>query len=73
MIKNRSKIDKMLILEPLLKNAWKMMTYLAFGYSKTVVSLQKVGKTTPEIVPTCPQNPLKSGSEGSPKRSLKLQ
>ena len=56
----------------------------ATGYSKTVVSrwrgcifqgfqrLQKVGKTTPEIVQKCPQNPLKSGSEGSQKGSLKM-
>ena len=35
--------------------------------------LQKVGKTTPEIVSKRPQNHLKSSSEGSPKRSLKLQ
>ena len=35
--------------------------------------LQKVGKTTPEIVSTCLQNPLKSGLEGSPKRSWKIQ
>ena len=63
----------------------KMMKNLASGYWKTVVSresgcifqgfhcLQKVGKTTPEIDSTWPHNPLKSGSEGSPKRSLKLQ
>ena len=63
----------------------KMMKNLASGYSKTVVShcrgcifqgfqsLQKVGKTTPEIDSKWPQHPLKSGSEGSPKRSLKLQ
>ena len=61
------------------------MKNLASGYSKTVVShcrgcifqgfqfLQKSGKTTSEIDSTWPPNPLKSGSEGSPKRSLKLQ
>ena len=61
------------------------MKNLASGYWKTVVShgrgcifqgfqfLQKVEKTTPEIVSKWHQNPLKSGSEGSPKRSLKLQ
>ena len=35
--------------------------------------LQKVGKTTPEIVSKCHQNPLKTGWQGSQKRSLKLQ
>ena len=61
------------------------MKNLVSGYSKTVVShcrgcifqgfqsLQKVEKTTPEIVSKWYQNPLKSGSEGSPKRSLKVQ
>ena len=61
------------------------MKNLASGYWKTVVShgrgcifqgfqfLQKVEKTTSEIVSKWHQNPLKSGSEGSPKRSLKLQ
>ena len=61
------------------------MKNLASGYWKTVVShgrgcifqgfqfLQKVEKTTPEIVSKWHQNPLKSGSEGSQKRSLKLQ
>ena len=61
------------------------MKNLASGYSKTVVShwrdcifqgfqcLQTVGKTTPEIVSKRPQHPLKSGSEGSPKRILKMQ
>ena len=61
------------------------MKNLASGYSKTVVShwrgcifqgfqyLQKVGKTTPEIVPKCPQNLFNYCSEGSPKRSLKMQ
>ena len=61
------------------------MNNLASGYSKTVVShwrvcifqgfqcLQKVRKTTPEVVSTCPQSPLKSGSEGSQKCSLKMQ
>ena len=61
------------------------MKNLASGYWKTVVShgrgcifqgfqfLQKVEKTTPEIVSKWHQNPLKSGSEGSPKRSLRLQ
>ena len=61
------------------------MKNLVSGYSKTVVShcrgyifqdfqfLWKVVKTTPEIDSKWPQNPLKSGSEGSPKRSLKLQ
>ena len=61
------------------------MKNLASGYWKTVVShcrgcifqgfqfLQKVWKTTPEIDSKWPQNPLKSGLEGSPKRSLKLQ
>ena len=61
------------------------MKNLASGYWKTVVShgrgcifqgfqfLQKVEKTTPEIVSKWHQNPLKSGSEGSPKRSLKVQ
>ena len=63
----------------------KMMKNLASGYWKTVVSHgrgcifqsfqfpQKVEKTTPEIVSKWHQNPLKSGSEGSPKRSLKVQ
>ena len=63
----------------------KMMKDLASGYSKTVVShgrgcnfqgfqfLQKIWKTILEIDSTCPQNPLKSGSEGSQKSSLKLQ
>ena len=63
----------------------KIMKNLASGYSKTVVShgrscifqgfqcLQKVWKTTPEMVLKCPQNPLKTGSQGSQKRSLKLQ
>ena len=61
------------------------MKNLASGYWKTVVShgrgcifqgfqcLQKVGKTTPEIVSKCHQNPLKTGWQGSQKRSLKLQ
>ena len=61
------------------------MKNLASGYSKTVVShwrgcifqgfqsLQKVGNTTPEIDSKSPRNPSKSGSEGSPKRSLKMQ
>ena len=61
------------------------MKHLFSGYSKTVVShcrgcifqgflsLQKVGQTSLEIDLKWPQNPLKSGSEGSPKRSLKLQ
>ena len=61
------------------------MRNLVSGYSKTVVShgkgrivqgfpcLQKVRKTTLEIVSKCPHNPLKSGSEGSPKYSLKIQ
>ena len=61
------------------------MKNLASGYWKTVVShgrgcifqgfqfLQKVEKTTPEIVSKWHQNPLKSGSEGSPKCSLKVQ
>ena len=61
------------------------MKNLASGYWKTVVShrrgcifqgfqcLQKVWKTTPEMVLKCPQNPLKTGSQGSQKRSLKLQ
>ena len=64
---------------------WKMMKNLASGYWKTVVShwrgcifqgfqcLQKVWKTTPEMVLKCPQNLLKTGSQGSQKRSLKLQ
>ena len=55
------------------------------GYSKTVVShcrgcifqgfqsLQKVGKTSSEIDSKWPPNPLKSGLESSPRRSLKLQ
>ena len=63
----------------------KIMKNLVSGYSKTVVShcrgcifqgfqsLQKVGKTSSEIDSTWSQNPLKSCSEGSPKRSLKLQ
>ena len=62
-----------------------MMNNSATGYSKTVVShgrgcifqgfqfLQKSGKTTSEIDSKWSPNPLKSGSEGSPKRSLKLQ
>ena len=61
------------------------MKSLASGYSKTVVLhwmgcifqgfqyLQKVGKTAPDIVSKCPQTPLKSGSEGFKKRSLKMQ
>ena len=61
------------------------MKNLISGYLKTVVShcrgcifqgfqfLQKSGKTTSEIDSKWPPNPLKSGSEGSPKRSLKLQ
>ena len=61
------------------------MKNLVSGYPKTVVShcrgcifqgfqfLQKSGKTTSEIDSKWPPNPLKSGSEGSPKRSLKLQ
>ena len=63
----------------------KMMKTLASGYWKTVVShgrgcifqgfqcLQKVWKTTPEMVLKCLQNPLKTGSQGSQNRSLKLQ
>ena len=63
----------------------KMMKNLASGYWKTVVSHgrgcifqgfqfpQKVEKTTPEIDSKWSQNPLKSCSEGSPKRSLKVQ
>ena len=63
----------------------KMTKSLVSGYSKTVVShcrgcifqgfryLQKVGKTSSEIDLTWPQNPLKSGLESSPRRSLKLQ
>ena len=55
------------------------------GYSKTVVShcrgcifqgfqvLRKVGKTSSEIDSKWPPNPLKSGLESSPRRSLKLQ
>ena len=84
MTKIRSKIDKMPALELVLKMYGKMMKNSAAGYSKTMVSrwrgcifqgfqrLQKVGKTTPEVVPKCPQNPLKSGSEGSQKCSLKM-
>ena len=61
------------------------MKNLVSGYSKTVVShcrgcifqgfqsLQKVGKTTPEIDSKWPQNLLKSGSGGSPRCSLKIQ
>ena len=61
------------------------MKNVVSGYSKTVVShcrgcifqgfqsLQKVGKTSSEIDSTWPQNPLKSGLESSPRRSLKLQ
>ena len=75
----------MLALELVLKNVWEKKKNPAAGYSKTMVSrwrgcifqgfqrLQKVGKTTPEVVRKCPQNSLQSGSEGSPKRSLKLQ
>ena len=63
----------------------KMMKNLASRYWNTVVShgrgctfqgfqcLQKVWKTTPEMVLKCPQNPWKTGSQGSQKRSLKLQ
>ena len=63
----------------------KMMKHLASGYSKTVVSLsrgcisqgfqslQKVEKPTPEVDWKWSQNRWNSGSEGSPKRSLKLQ
>ena len=63
----------------------KIMKNLVSGYSKTVVShcrgcifqgfqfLEKVRKTTSEIDSKWYQNRLKSGSEGSPKRSLKLQ
>ena len=63
----------------------KIMKNNVSGYSKTVVlhcrgcifqgflSLQKVGQTSSEIDLKWSQNPLKSGSEGSPKRSLKLQ
>ena len=63
----------------------KTMKNLVSGYPKTVVShcrgcifqgfqcLQKSGNTTSEIDSKWPPNPLKSGSEGSPKRSLKLQ
>ena len=84
MTKIRSTIHKMSVLEHVLKNPWKIMKNLASGYSKTVVSrwrgcifqgfqrLQKVGKTAPEVVPKRPQNPLKSGSEGSQKGSLKM-
>ena len=62
-----------------------MMRNLVSGYSKTVVShcrgyifqdfqfLWKVVKTTPDIDSKWPQNPLKSGSESSPRRSLNLQ
>ena len=61
------------------------MKSLVSGYSKTAVShwrgcisqgfqsLQKVGKPTPEVDWKWPQHRWKSGSEGSPKRSLKLQ
>ena len=61
------------------------MKNLASGYSKTVVShgrgcifqgfqfLQQVGKTMPEIDSKWPKNPSKTGSQGSQKRSLKLQ
>ena len=85
MAKNRSKVDKMPGLELVLKNAWKNNENLVFGYSKTVVShwsgcifqgfqsLQKVRKTSLEIDSKCPQNPLKSGLESSPRCSLKLQ
>ena len=85
MTKNQSKFDKMPVLELVLKKTWKMMKIIASGNSKTVVShwrgcifqgfqyLQKVGKNTSDIVPKCQQNPLKSGSEGSQKRSLKMQ
>ena len=63
---------------------WKLMKNLASGYSKTVVShwrgcifqgfqsLQKVWNFTPEFDSKWVQNRLKSGLEGSPKRSLKL-
>ena len=63
----------------------KMMKNTVSGYSKTVVShcrgcifqgfqsLQKVWKTTPEMDSKWLQNPLKTGLQGSPKRSLKLQ
>ena len=63
----------------------KMMKNPVSGYSKTVVShcrgcifqgfqsLQKVWKTTREIDSNWHQNPLKSGSEGFPKCSLKMQ
>ena len=85
MTKNRSKVDKMPVLELVLKMHGQMMKNLASGYSETVVShwrgcifqgfqrLQKNGKATSEIVSKCLQNPLKSGSEGSQKRSLKIQ
>ena len=61
------------------------MKNLSSGYWKTVVShwrgcifqgfqcLQKNWKTTPEIDSTWSQHPLKDCSQGSQKRSLKLQ
>ena len=61
------------------------MKSIASGYSKTMVShcrgcifqgfqfLEKVGKTTSQIEQKWHHNAFKSGSEGSPKRSLKLQ
>ena len=63
----------------------KIMKSLASGYWKAVVShcrgcifqgfqsLQKARKITPEIDSKWHPNPLKSGLESSPRRSLKLQ
>ena len=85
MVKIRSKFTKMPVLELVLENAWKNDEKPCLWILKTVVShgrgcifqglqcLQKVWKTTPEIVLKRTQNPLKTGSQGSPKRSLQMQ
>ena len=54
----------------ILKNsgfAWEGLHFQGFQF------LQKVGKAIPEIDSKWPQNPWKSGSEGSQKSMLKLQ
>ena len=85
MAKIRSKFDKMPVLELVLENAWKndekpclwILKNSGFAleglHFSSFQCLQKVWKTTPEMVLKCPPNPKKTGSQGSQKRSLKLQ
>ena len=83
--KIRSKFDKMPALELVLENAWKndekpclwILKNSGFAWEglhfQDSQCLHKVWKTTPEMDSKWPQNPLKTGSQASPKRSSKLQ